>query len=198
MKKLIVASNNAHKVEEIKKILSKYDMEVISLKEAGIDIDIEETGTTFEENVHIKAQAIRNITNGTMVLADDSGLMVDALKGAPGVYSARYSGADCDYKENNKKLIKELQGVSDENRNAKFVSAIELIIDDKNIINVVGEVHGLILHEEKGSNGFGYDPLFYYPQLQKTFAEMNSKEKNAISHRGRALEKLEKELRNIF
>lgn len=198
MKKLIVASNNAHKIEEIKKILSKYDMKVISLKEAGIDIDIEETGTTFEENVHIKAEAIRKITKGEMVLADDSGLMVEALGGAPGVYSARYSGEHCDYKENNKKLLRELQGVSEEKRKAKFVSAIELIIDDEHIISVVGEVHGFILEKEVGSNGFGYDPLFYYPEFKKTFAEMDSEEKNAISHRGRALEKLEKELKNII
>lgn len=198
MKKLIVASNNQHKIEEIKNILSKYNMEVVSLKEAGIDIDIEETGVTFEENVHIKAQAIKDITDDAMVLADDSGLMVDALGGEPGVYSARYSGEHGDAKANNRKLLSELKDVSRNERNARFVCAMELIVNEDTIINVIGEVHGYIIDEETGENGFGYDPLFYYPEFQKTFAQMSSEEKNSISHRGRALEKLEDKIKRLL
>ncbi|GAA0180673.1 XTP/dITP diphosphatase [Clostridium sediminicola] len=198
MKKLIVASNNQHKIEEIKNILSKYNLEVVSLKEAGIDIDIEETGVTFEENVHIKAKAIKDITNDVMVLADDSGLMVDALGGEPGVYSARYSGEHGDTKANNRKLLSELKDVSRNERNARFVCAMELIINEETIINVIGEVHGYIIDEETGDNGFGYDPLFYYPQFQKTFAQMSGEEKNSISHRGRALKKLEDEIKTLL
>lgn len=198
MKKLIVASNNQHKIEEIKNMLSKYEMEILSLEDAGIDIDIEENGVTFEDNAHIKAQAIKDITKETMVLADDSGLMVDAIGGEPGVYSARYSGEHGDYKANNRKLLRELKGVSEKERSAKFVCAMELIVDNNTYINVFGEVHGIIIDGEIGDNGFGYDPLFYYPEFEKTFAEMSGDEKNSISHRGRALEKLEKEIQKVL
>lgn len=180
MQKLIVASNNKGKIAEIKQILTNY--EVVSLKECGIDVDVEETGTTFAENAYIKAKAIFDMT-GVATLADDSGLMVDALGGEPGVYSARYAGGHDD-KANNAKLLANLQGVTD--RSAKFVSAI-VYIDKDRVVNGYGEVKGTILHSEDGNGGFGYDPLFYCDEIGKSFGIATSEEKNAVSHRYRAL-----------
>lgn len=195
MKKLIIASNNNHKIQEIKEILKNFPLEVLGLKEAGIDIDVEENGTTFMENALIKAKAIHNICKENMVLADDSGLMVNALNGAPGVYSARYSGEHGNDIANNKKLIDELKGVSFENRDAAFICTMVLIIDDENIIKVEGKVEGKIKEQYIEIEGaFGYDPLFYVESLGKTFAEVSPQVKNSISHRGRALENLKKEL----
>lgn len=197
MEKVIVASNNEHKIDEIKNILSKYSFEVISLKEAGIDIDVEENGTTFIENAYIKASEIHRLVPGNMVIADDSGLMVDALGGAPGVFSARFAGEHGNYKKNNEKLIELLKGKPITERAAKFVCAMVLIVDENRTIEVEGEVEGVIIDEERGQNGFGYDPLFFVPDYNKTFAEMDGDTKNLISHRGRALEKLEVELRKL-
>lgn len=199
MKKLIVASNNQHKIDEIKQILSNFPLNIISLKEAGIDVDVEENGTTFMENAHIKAMEIyKMLDKKCMVIADDSGLMVDALKGEPGVYSARYSGEHGNDKRNNEKLLSNLSGIEFEKRTAKFVCAIELIIDEERIINVQGEAKGYIIEEERGRDGFGYDPLFYVPKFNKTFAEMSPEEKNSISHRGEALKKLQQEIKTYF
>lgn len=198
MKKLIVASNNAHKIIEIKEILKEFPVEILSLKEAGIDIDVEENGTTFRENAHIKAMEIYKLVGDSMVLADDSGLAVDILNGEPGVYSARYSGEHGNDKKNNEKLLSKLKGIEFEKRTGKFISAIELIIDEDKIINVQGEVHGYIIEEERGDNGFGYDPLFYIPEFNKTMAEMSSEEKNSISHRGEALKMLKGELKKFM
>ncbi|MEA4826526.1 MAG: XTP/dITP diphosphatase [Clostridium sp.] len=199
MKKLIVASNNQHKIDEIKQILNNFPLDIISLKEAGIDVDVEENGTTFMENAHIKAMEIyKMLDKKYMVMADDSGLMVDALNGEPGVYSARYSGEHGNDKKNNEKLLSNLGEIEFEKRAAKFVCAIELIIDEERIINVQGEAKGYIIEEERGRDGFGYDPLFYVPKFNKTFAEMSSEEKNAISHRGEALEKLQQEIKTYF
>ncbi|WP_085829206.1 XTP/dITP diphosphatase [Clostridium massiliodielmoense] len=194
MKKLIVASNNQHKIEEIKEMLKEFNLDVISLKEAGINIDVEENGVTFAENAHIKASEIFKIVKDSMVLADDSGLMVEALNGEPGVYSARYAGEHGNDKKNNEKLLSKLKGIKFEDRKAKFICAMELIVDENTSIKVEGEVKGYILEAQRGKNGFGYDPLFYVPKFDKTTAEMTSKEKNSISHRGKALKNLKKSI----
>lgn len=197
-KKIILASNNDHKVKEIKNKLSDKNVDVISLKEAGIEIDVEETGATFIENAQIKADAIYKIVKeremNCMVLADDSGLMVDALDGAPGVYSARFAGEHGNSQKNNEKLIQLLKGKKGDERSAKFVCAMVLIRDDNDIIKVQGEAKGFIKEEYQGEGGFGYDPLFFFPECNMTFAEMSEEQKNSVSHRGRALDKLNKEL----
>ena len=195
MKKLVVASNNSKKIKEIKQILSKYPIEIVSLKEAGINVDVEEDGNTFIENAYKKAIEIYKIIPDCMVLSDDSGLMVDCLGGAPGVYSARFAGEHGNDKKNNEKLLDLLKNKREEEKQAKFVCAIVLIIDSNNIIKVQGEIEGIIIDTEKGEKGFGCDPLFYVPQYKKTFAEMDSELKNMISHRAKALEKLEEEIK---
>ncbi len=184
--KLILATNNVHKVAEIKAILgARYDM--VTLKEAGIHIDIEETGSTFAENAVIKASAITRIAGGA-ALADDSGLVVEALNGEPGVYSARYAGEGHNDSDNIDKLLNNLRGIK--NRKAKFVSAIALCRPDGKTIVAQGEAEGIILNERRGEGGFGYDPVFFSTELNKTFAEATFEEKNAVSHRKRALESL--------
>ena len=198
MKKLIVASNNQHKIIEIKQMLADFPFEVISLKEANIDVDVEETGATFEENSYIKANEIFKLTKDCLVLSDDSGLMVDSLDGAPGVYSARFAGEHGNSKKNNEKLLLMLQGKSLEERKARFVCVLVLIIDKDKIISVRGEVEGYIAEAENGKDGFGYDPLFYVPEEHMTFAEMSGELKNSMSHRGRALEKLKVELSKLY
>lgn len=191
---IIVASNNEHKIIEIKNILKGLDYNVISLKDAGIDIEVVEDGETFEENAYKKAKEIFNIVKDAYVLSDDSGLMVDALGGKPGVYSARFSGEGANYEKNNHKLIELMKDVKDEERGASFVSVMILIKNEREIIKVRGEVRGEILREKNGESGFGYDPLFYIEELKKTYGEMTEEEKNSNSHRGRALEKLRKSL----
>jgi len=193
--KLIVASNNQHKISEIKKILEKLDMNVLSLKDAGIDIEVEEDGETFEENAYKKAKEVFDIVKDAYVLADDTGLMVDAINGAPGVYSARFSGEGATYEKNNAKLLDLLKETPDKDRGAKFVCVMVLIMGDSRIVKVRGEIEGRILREPRGKNGFGYDPLFYVKEFEKTFAEMSDEEKNSVSHRGRALEKLREALK---
>lgn len=189
-KKLVVASNNTHKISEIKAILSKLNIEVISLREANIDIDVEEDGITFIDNARKKAQVIFDMLKGeAMVLADDSGIAVEALDGAPGVFSARFAGEHGNDKRNNQKLLKLMEGK--QNRKAKFVCAMVLFINGDNVIEVQGEVHGVVAEEVKGNEGFGYDPIFYIPQYAKTFGELSSTIKNAMSHRAQALNKLE-------
>ena len=198
MKKLIVASNNEHKIKEIKEMLSQFPFEVLSLKEANINIDVEETGSTFMENAEIKASEIFKIANGNMVLADDSGLSVESLNGAPGVFSARFAGEHGDTKANNEKLLYLLEGASEEERKAKFICAMVLIVNEDKIVKVQGEVEGIITAEFRGEEGFGYDPLFFVKEYNKTFAQMSTKEKNTISHRGRALDKLKNELEKLI
>lgn len=194
MRKLIIASNNDHKIKEIKAVLKDFQLEVVGLKEAGINIDINETGSTFMENAFIKAKEIFQLAKGALVLADDSGLAVEVLNGAPGIYSARFSGNHGDDIENNKKLIKEMQGVPFEKRDAKFICALVLIVNKNNIIKVQGEVSGKILEHYTIKEAFGYDPLFFVPKLNATFAEVSPEIKNSISHRGRALTMLKEEL----
>ena len=189
--KMVIASNNKHKISEIKAILHQRvseDIELLSLAEVGFFEEIEENGETFEENAFIKARAAAAL--GYMAIADDSGLMVDYLDGAPGVYSARYAGEPCDDQNNNEKLLKALEGTTPEQRGARFVSTIAFVHPEKEELAFVarGECPGEMLYEYKGSGGFGYDPLFYYAPLKKTFAELTADEKNSISHRARALE----------
>jgi len=168
------------------------------MSDAGlVDFDIEENGDTFEANSMIKAKAVVDEL-GEAAVADDSGLMVDYLGGAPGIYSARYSGEDKNYDANNKKLLKELAGVPLEKRTARFVSVITLLTPEGRSLVVRGEIEGVIAESENGSNGFGYDPLFYIPSKDKTFAELTSDEKNEISHRANALVKLKNELKEFL
>jgi len=198
MKKLIVASNNDHKIIEIKQILSQFPFEVLSLKEASINIDVEETGITFMENAYLKASEIFKLADGNMVLADDSGLSVESLDGAPGIFSARFAGEHGNSKANNEKLLSILEGESEERRKAKFICAMVLIVNEDEVVKVQGEAEGVITAEFRGEEGFGYDPLFFVKEYNKTFAQMSSEEKNAISHRGRALEKLKSELGKLI
>ena len=190
--KIIAATKNKNKLREFGEILK--DFEIISQEEAGVDIDVEETGTTFEENSYLKAKAIYDIT-GITTIADDSGLCVDALGGEPGVYSARYGGEGYDDKGRVQLLIKNMKDVPDDKRTARFVCVITLVGND-GVITAKGECEGKIGYEPKGENGFGYDPVFFVPQYGKTMAEATAEEKNAISHRGNALkifaEKLDK------
>ena len=191
MKSIILASNNKDKVKEVKEILNGYD--IISMKEAGIDVDIEENGTTFEENALIKARAIMKLT-GQITMADDSGLEIDYLNKAPGVYSARFMGHDTSYDIKNKALIQKLEGVKGSDRSGRFVCAIAVCFPDGREIVKRGTMEGLIAEEIKGDNGFGYDPIVYLPEYGKTSGELAPEEKNKISHRGKALELIKKEL----
>ena len=183
--KVILASKNAHKLEELSAILGQLGFEIALESEYGLDIEVEETGTTFEENSRLKAEAVMK-ASGLPVLADDSGLMVDALDGAPGVYSARYGHKSSDA-ERTAYLLENMIDVPDEARTAKFVCVITCLWPDGRKIVARGECPGRILHEVHGSNGFGYDPVFFVPEKGKTFAELLPGEKNAISHRARAL-----------
>ncbi len=185
LKTIIAATTNQGKVKEIKKIL--FDFEIISLKEAGIDIDVEENGKTFLENAYIKASEIAHLTD-LPVLADDSGLEVKALGGRPGVYSARYAGEDAPYSEKVKKLTEELKDIAPDERFAQFSCAVCLIFPDGRKIEATGvSCPGILLDSPRGKNGFGYDPYFYSINHKKTFAEMSLEEKNAVSHRNAAL-----------
>lgn len=184
--KVILASNNKHKLEEIKKILTPLGYEVVSQAEAGVDIDVEETGTTFEENAALKAQAVYDLT-GNAVISDDSGLEVDYLNGAPGVYSHRYAGENATDADRCAKLLSELNGVETAKRTARFVCVLCFIDDKGEKLVIRGTVEGIIGTEPKGENGFGYDPVFMYGD--RSFAELSSEEKNTVSHRADALKK---------
>jgi XTP/dITP diphosphohydrolase len=195
MKTIVVASNNNHKINEIKDILKGFTFKIISMSEAGINADIEENGATFIENAYIKAKEIYTLLNSNyIVMADDSGIEVDALGGAPGIFSARYAGEHGNSEKNNEKLLKELENTPVNERTARFVCAIVLIGLGKEAIKVQGTVDGFVTKELRGKDGFGYDPLFFVPEFNKTFAEMDSHEKNLVSHRGRALELLVEEI----
>ena len=184
--KVILASKNAHKLEELSAILGQLGFEIALESEYGLDIDVEETGTTFEENSYLKAEAVMK-ASGLPVLADDSGLMVDALGGAPGVYSARYGHKSSD-QARTAYLLENLKDVPEEKRAAKFVCVITCLWPDGRKIVARGECPGVIAFEPHGENGFGYDPVFYLPERKMTYAELPSEEKNAISHRARALQ----------
>ena len=192
--KLILATNNKHKINEIKKILGNYFPCILSMKDVGLDIEIEETGNTFEENAFIKAETISRMT-GMIALADDSGLSVDCLNGAPGVYSARYAGDEHDDEKNIDKLLDVMK--EETNRNAKFITVLALICPDGRKFMAEGKTFGEITTKRKGNGGFGYDPIFYSYELNKTFGESTEEEKNLVSHRKKALENLKTILRGI-
>ncbi len=194
--KIIAATNNKGKIAEIGAILGSLGHEIVNLKEMGITIDVEETGTTFEENALIKARAVFEMT-GLSVLADDSGLCVDALGGAPGVYSARYAGEGASDEMLVEKLLKNMQGVEKEKRGAHFVSVVALIMPDGRELVAKGVADGYITDAPMGEGGFGYDPVFCSTETGKTYASMTSEEKNMISHRYRALVNLKQKLEQI-
>ena len=185
--KVVLASKNKHKLVEISKIMEKFDMELVLQSELGVDIDVEENGTTFEENSLLKAKAVMEAT-GLPALADDSGIAVDALNGEPGIYSARY-GFDESLDDWGRLLLllKNTEHVPDGQRQAKFVCVISMVTPDGKTIQARGEIHGELLREARGVNGFGYDPIFYYPPMGKSTAEMTPEEKNQVSHRANAL-----------
>ena len=187
--KLIFATGNKDKLKEIKRIFEGTQYEVISMREAGFDGDIEENGETFEENSYIKAKTIWDKFGG-LVMADDSGFMVDYMGGAPGVYSARYLGEDADYDKKCTSILKELEGVPKEKRGACFAAVITAILPDGRKLVSEGRLSGIVNDKLEGTNGFGYDPILYVPELGKTSAQISMDEKNAISHRGKALRKM--------
>ena len=193
MQKIIFATRNEGKMREIREILSDLDAEILSLADAGIHADIAEDGKTFEENAVIKAKAICELT-GELVLADDSGLEIDYLNKEPGVYSARYMGENTSYHIKNANLVERLAGVPDEKRMARFVCVIAAAFPDGRVKTVQAAMEGRIGYEERGENGFGYDPIFYLPEYGCTSAEISMEEKNKISHRGKALQLIKKEL----
>ena len=193
--KVVLASKNKHKLVEISQITEKFGFELILQSELGVDIDVEETGTTFEENSYLKAEAVMKAT-GLPALADDSGIAVDALDGAPGVYSARYGGdptmSDWDRLE---LLLKNTEQVPDGQRQAQFVCVITMVTPEGEVIQARGEIHGELLRAPVGENGFGYDPIFYYPPAGMSTAEMSPEDKNQVSHRGNALKVLNEKLK---
>lgn len=192
--KLVLASKNPHKLAEISKITEKFGFELVLQSELGVDIDVEENGTTFEENSLIKAKAVMEAT-GLPALADDSGIAVEALNGEPGIYSARY-GFDPSLDDWGRLLLllKNMEQVPEGSRQAKFVCVITMVTPDGQVIQARGEAHGELLRQAVGTGGFGYDPIFYYPPLGKTFAELSPDEKNQVSHRAEALKRFNKKL----
>ena len=193
IEKMIFATGNEGKMREVRMILGDRGAEILSLKEAGIQAEAEENGTTFEENAVIKAKEIMEKT-GALVLADDSGLEVDALNGEPGIYSARYMGHETSYHIKNKNLIERLEGKTGEERSARFVCAIAACFPDGRVLTTRGTMEGQIGYEEKGETGFGYDPIFYLPEYQCYSGELPLEEKNKLSHRGKALRLMKEQL----
>lgn len=193
-KQIVFATGNKDKVKEIQMILADLGVEITTMKEEGIRVDVEENGKTYEENALIKAREVAKYTNA-IVMADDSGLEIDYLNKEPGIYSARYMGEDTSYRVKNGNLIERLQGVPDNKRTARFVCAIAAVLPDGRELTTRGIIEGRIGYEEKGENGFGYDPIFYVPEFGKTTAELTEEEKNKVSHRGRALEIMKEELK---
>ena len=203
MQKIIFATGNAGKMKEIRMILADLTVqgepvEILSMKEAGIALDIEENGNSFRENAVIKAKAVADQSKGAIVLADDSGLEIDYLNKEPGIYSARYLGEDTPYHEKNMNLIGRLLDVPDEKRTARFVCAIACALPDGQVLTEEAAIEGRIGYEEKGQNGFGYDPIFMVPAYGKSTAELTEEEKNQISHRGKALRAMKERLRNCL
>lgn len=194
MKRIIFATGNEGKMKEVRKILADLPVEVVSMKEAGVSAEIIEDGETFEENAVIKAKAIMELT-GEVVLADDSGLEIDYLNKEPGIYSARYMGENTSYRLKNGNLIHRLEGVPDEERTARFVCVIAAAFPDGTVCTAEGTIEGMIGYDIKGTNGFGYDPIFYVPEFGCTTAELSEEKKNEISHRGKALRKIAEKLK---
>ncbi len=190
---VIAATNNKNKLREFRQILKPHGFNVLTQAQAGVSVEPEETGSTFAENAMIKARAIYEAT-GKATVADDSGLCVDYLNGEPGIYSARYGASDLDDKGRLELVLKKMEGVPKEKRSAYFMCGIAFINSDGTCVTASGRVDGIIAFEPAGENGFGYDPIFFVPELGKTFAEASPEEKNALSHRGRALAQLEEKL----
>lgn len=191
-RRIIFATGNENKMEEIRMILEDLPMPVHSMKEAGVEADIVEDGMTFEENAEIKARAVSRLLPNDIVLADDSGLEIDYLDKAPGIYSARFAGEDTSYDIKNRILLDKLEGVPEEKRTARFVCAVAAVFPDGEVKTVRGTIEGRVAHEIIGENGFGYDPIFYYPETDCTTAEMSPEQKNELSHRGNALRAMRK------
>lgn len=196
MDKLVIASGNKGKIIEIKAILAELPLKIVSMKDEGYDIEFEETGTTFRENALIKANSLNRYVKG-MVLADDSGLEIDYLNGAPGVYTARFGGNNISQTEKNNKIIELLTGVDKKDRTARFVCSIAFVSEKVSFI-VNGSIEGLISDKPAGDEGFGYDPIFFVPEYNKTFAQLPEEIKNKISHRAKALEKLKQKLLALY
>lgn len=201
MDKIIFATGNQGKMREVRAILQDVEAEILSMKEAGVLLDIEENGTTFVENAIIKAKAVAQalaqkpeFASDCVVLADDSGLEIDCLGGEPGIYSARYLGEETPFDVKSRDFLKRLEGVADEKRKARFVCAIAAVWPDGETVTALGTIEGRIGYELIGDNGFGYDPIFYLPEYGRTAAELSDEEKNAISHRSRALAQMKPEL----
>lgn len=192
-KKIIFATGNEGKMREIREIMGDLDAEILSLREAGISVDVEENGTTFEENALIKAKAVSEAA-GCMVLADDSGLEIDFLDKAPGVYSARYLGEDTPYTVKNAEILRLLEGIPEEKRTARFVCVIAAVFPDGTVLTTRAAMEGRIGYEARGENGFGYDPIFYPDGYAVSSAELSMEEKNKISHRGKALRAMREKL----
>lgn len=195
--RIIFATGNAGKMKEIRLILGDLGCEVLSMKEAGADMDIVEDGTSFAENAEIKARAVWSRT-GDIVLADDSGLEIDYIGGEPGIYSARYMGEDTSYEVKNRNLIDRLEGAPEEARTARFICNIAAVLPDGKVLHTEAAMEGVIAHEPAGSGGFGYDPILLIPEYGVTSAELSMEQKNRISHRGKALEAMKEKLRNIL
>ena len=195
MKQIILATKNKNKLVEVKAVLGN-DYEVLSMEDIGIDVDVEENGTTFEENATIKAEAICKIC-GKPVMADDSGLEIDYLDKKPGVLSARFLGHDTSYDIKNAKILEMLEDVPEEKRTARFVCSIAVAFPDRDTVVVRDTIEGILGYESAGENGFGYDPIFYVPELKKTTAQLSMEEKNKISHRGKALVKMANRLKDM-
>lgn len=197
MKKIIFATTNKNKIREVNMMMEGFDVKLVPMSEMGIDVDIEETGTTFEENAIIKAKAICDLT-GEIALADDSGLEVDYLDGAPGVYSSRFLGEDTPYEIKNDYIIEKLKDAKGDERSARFACAMAMVFPDGEVETCYGTIEGLIGYEQKGTNGFGYDPIVYVPEYEMTTGEMAPELKNSISHRGKALEQMKEVMKRRF
>lgn len=195
--RIIFATGNEGKMREIRMIMGDLGLEILSMKEAGIFAEIEENGSTFEENALLKANGIAALCQD-IVLADDSGLEIDALHKEPGIYSARYMGEETSYHVKNANLIQRLEGVADEARTARFVCAIAAVLPDGTELTTKATMEGRIGYEERGENGFGYDPIFYLPDYYKTTAELTAEEKNVLSHRGKALRLMKEQLKELL
>ncbi|SOC02853.1 XTP/dITP diphosphohydrolase [Ureibacillus xyleni] len=196
MKQVVIATKNKGKAKDFEALFTPLGYEVVTMFDVAPDMEIEETGTTFEENAELKAETLANAL-GTLVIADDSGLAIDALGGKPGVYSARYAG-DHDDEANIVKVLENMQDVPDEKRTARFCCALAIAGPNMKTYTVFGTCEGVILHEKRGTNGFGYDPIFFVPELGRSMAELSPEEKGAISHRGNAIRKLADQLPTLL
>ena len=197
-RRIVFATGNENKMKEIRMILADLNMEIISMKEAGVDIEIVEDGMSFEENAEIKARSVSRVLTSDIVLADDSGIEIDYLDKALGIYSARFAGEDTSYDIKNRIFLDRLEGVPDEERTARFVCAVAAVFPDGTAETVRETIEGRIAHEISGDNGFGYDPIFYVPEYGCTTAEMTPEQKNELSHRGKALRSMKKILEKKF